>query len=75
MLKWRASGPVSDTLVLEVRTSRDGESWGDWLPVWEDYDMWEHDDGTDVFWSQITYAGMGAILAGARHYAPHRFRR
>ncbi|NJO06095.1 MAG: hypothetical protein HC876_11540 [Chloroflexaceae bacterium] len=60
MLKWRASGPVSDTLVLEVRTSRDGESWGDWLPVWEDYDMWEHDDGTDVFWSQITYAGDGA---------------
>jgi hypothetical protein len=59
LLRWEATGPVSDTLALEVRASFDGVAWTDWGPVTENPDLWVPEDGPEVFWSQDIYAGEG----------------
>lgn len=60
LLRWAASTPVSSTLTIDVRSSMDGQTWSDWLPLEEDPDLWKPEDGLEVHWSQIIYAGDGA---------------
>jgi hypothetical protein len=57
LLRWEAFEPVTDTLTLELRFSADGASWSEWLPVYEDPDLWVPEDGDRVYWSQVIYAG------------------
>jgi hypothetical protein len=60
LLRWEASQPVEDALVVEVRTSLDGNDWTDWHELGEDDDLWMPEDGPDVHWSEVLYAGEGA---------------
>ncbi|NJP07351.1 MAG: N-acetylmuramoyl-L-alanine amidase [Chloroflexaceae bacterium] len=47
-------------IMLEVRSSTDNQTWSDWLVVSEDPDLLVPEDGTEVFWSQVIYAGADA---------------
>lgn len=60
LLRWEASGPVSGTLEMEVRSSLDGKDWQAWAHLHEDPHLWMPEDGEEVHWSEITYAGEGA---------------
>lgn len=55
LVRWEASAP--DDIALEVRTSIDGKTWGDWVLTVADHDLWLPDDGHEVAWSQIIYGG------------------
>ncbi len=69
MLRWEASGlehshdhshdDADQPLLLEIRTSSDGKAWNEWEAVVEDADLWMPEDGPDIHWSQIIYAGAG----------------
>lgn len=60
LLRWEASDAGGGTLMFEVRASLDNKDWSDWVEVGIDPDLWVHDDGPDVSWSHIIYAGDGA---------------
>ncbi len=60
LVRWDAVEPVEDTLQLEVRASVDNATWTDWGMVGEDHDLWVPEDGDQVHWSQIIYAGEDA---------------
>jgi hypothetical protein len=62
MLVRREAGvPAGAALTLYVRASVDGASWGDWVELLENDDLWSESDGSDVAWSQTIDAG---ALAG-----------
>ena len=60
LLRWEAHTPDGAALRLFVRGSADGASWGDWVDVIENDDLWQPSDGPDVEWSQTIAAGMPA---------------
>jgi hypothetical protein len=59
LLRWEASTPPGADVRLEVRTSTDGQAWKPWDRVPESTDLWLPEDGDEVFWSSILYAGEG----------------
>lgn len=60
LLRWEAFEPISDTLTLQVRVSADNQTWTEWVIVPEDPDLWVPQDGDQVYWSQVIYAGEDA---------------
>ncbi len=60
LLRWEATNSGGGALRLEVRASLDNQDWSDWVEVGIDPDLWVPDDGPDVSWSHIIYAGDGA---------------
>ncbi|NTU80751.1 MAG: N-acetylmuramoyl-L-alanine amidase [Chloroflexales bacterium] len=59
LLRWEASEPASETLMLELRASLDGVAWTDWGTVAENPDLWMPADGELMHWGQEIYAGEG----------------
>jgi len=58
MLVRREAGvPEGAGLTLFARASADGASWGEWIELLENDDMWVGTDGPDVAWSQTLDAG------------------
>jgi hypothetical protein len=58
MLVRREAGlPEGAALNLFARASVDGQSWGEWIELIENDDMWNEADGPDVQWSQTLDAG------------------
>jgi len=60
LLRWEATDVATDTLHLEVRASLDNKTWSEWVEAGIDPDLWSPNDGMDVTWSHIMYAGEGA---------------
>ncbi len=48
--------------LLEARVSDDGRIWTAWQEVEEHSEMWQPEDGPNVFWSPILYAGDAATF-------------
>ncbi|NJN65285.1 MAG: hypothetical protein HC884_00520 [Chloroflexaceae bacterium] len=44
---------------LEIRVSHDGTTWEPWQGVEEDDELWMPEDGDNVSWSPVLYAGEG----------------
>lgn len=77
LVRWETTDVVSHTHAhepelapaLEIRVSRDGNGWEAWQGVEEDHELWLPEDGDNVFWSPILYAGEGMrfwqVRAGA----------
>jgi hypothetical protein len=59
LLRWEARQPVGAGIAFELRASLDGTEWSEWGPVRENPELWEPDDGAEVFWSEELYAGEG----------------
>jgi hypothetical protein len=58
MLVRREAGvPEGAGLTLFVRASADGASWGEWIELTDNDDLWVEADGPDVEWSQTLDAG------------------
>jgi hypothetical protein len=58
MLVRREAGvPDGAGLTLFVRASADGVSWGEWIELTDNDDLWVETDGPDVEWSQTLDAG------------------
>ena len=57
MLVRREAGvPEGAILTLFARASADGESWGEWIELAENHDLWTEADGPDVEWSNAEEA-------------------
>jgi hypothetical protein len=58
MLVRREAGvPEGAGLILFARASADGATWGEWIELTENDDLWTEADGPDVEWSQTLDAG------------------
>jgi len=58
MLVRREAGvPEGAGLVLFARASNDGVSWGEWVELLDNDDLWVEADGPDIQWSQTLDAG------------------
>jgi len=51
--RWQADGPGSEPLQLEVRTSRDGETWSRWIGLEPDNGDWKEPPRPDEHWTQL----------------------
>ncbi len=60
LLRWEAVVPPGASLELETRVSPDGQQWSPWGAAGEDEDLWQPQDGEQVYWSQIIAAGVEA---------------
>src|SRR3712207_217570 len=54
---WQPPTPIQSILKLEVRVSKDNQTWTGWTSVGFEYEPNRPDDPTDVLWSGIIYAG------------------
>lgn len=59
LLRWEALHPEDALLQLELRASHDGYDWTPWGLLLANDDLWQPEDGPEVFWSQELYAGEG----------------
>src|SRR5262249_41167715 len=57
LVRREASVPQGAGLTLFVRASADGASWGEWIELTDNDDLWTEADGPDVQWSQTLDAG------------------
>ena len=57
LVRREASVPEGAKLTLFVRASVDGASWGEWIELIDNDDLWVEADGPDVQWSQTLDAG------------------
>ncbi|GIV88198.1 MAG: N-acetylmuramoyl-L-alanine amidase [Chloroflexus sp.] len=55
LLRWSVEPAVPTSIA--VRVSNDGITWSDWVQIAEDPELWQPNDGPDVHWSEIIYAG------------------
>ncbi|MEO7909220.1 MAG: N-acetylmuramoyl-L-alanine amidase [Roseiflexaceae bacterium] len=57
LVRREASLPDGAGLALFARASADGATWGEWIELIDNDDMWVEADGSDVEWSQTLDAG------------------
>src|SRR5581483_1280592 len=69
LIRREAHVPDGASLALFVRASVDGASWGDWVELTENDDLWAATDGPDVEWSQTIAAGTLARFWQVRSHA------
>src|SRR5689334_8943232 len=57
LVRREAAVPDGAGLTLFARASADGTSWGEWIELTDNDDLWVESDGPDVQWSQTLDAG------------------
>jgi hypothetical protein len=53
-LHWLTIAGAQDSVALQLRTSADAHTWGDWIDLENDFDMEDHDSGERFATPQLT---------------------